>query len=67
MANKKDELFNEMVDMLERMLHGELGCGPKNVNENEVNQLIREARCFQSSDKTMEHISNALFGGRHAG
>lgn len=62
MVNTKDELFNEMINMLQNILDHEFGFNTNAVSENEVNQLIREARGVQSSDKTMENISAALFG-----
>ncbi len=58
----KDELINEMADMLERMLHGEIGCGPKNVSENDVHQLIKKAKGIQSSDQTIRHIGDLING-----
>ena len=65
--NSKDELFNEMINMLQNILDHEFVFNTNAVSENEVNQLVRECRGVQSSDKTIENISNALLGGRHAG
>lgn len=63
----KDELIVDMADMIESLVLCKLGCGPDNVSENDAHQLVKKARGMQSSDKTVRHIGNALFGGRNGG
>jgi len=62
MVNAKDELFDEMINMLQKILDHEFGFSKNAVSENEVNQLVKEARGVQSSDKTLQHIGDLVHG-----
>jgi len=54
----KDELINEMADMLQNILYHEFGFSTNAVNENDVHQLIKKARGKALESKTENHIKD---------